>query len=569
MKRNKFVFLLILFFIILAAYLRFYNLLGNTLYGDSGYELEKARQINQFKKLPFLGPTLELTEIVIPPTYLYLISFIYFIAGGEIRIISALFALMGFLTVSILSFFIYLLIKNKGIFVLLIAIFSISHYFIYVSRMIWHPHPVLFFLSLSFLSLVLSLKMKKRRYLFLGQFLFFTSLSVYPSPIFVLPIVFYYSYVFFNRIKNHCRIKSFIFVLLSNLIFMLLVYLPLLINIIKVGFSSNPSSILELFRNNLNFSPELIVKNYFSVSKILSQILFSFDFSPQLHLSFILFLAFLLILLIFYRKRLSFLTKIYISPFLYLWVFTILYLLNIVGNQAFHRLDVLFFMFFILLSIGLDLVLNFKVDGSRKIYLLLPFLIFLSIYFYTNIKNSYLSFGYYQGPGSIYAYEKISRLIADEIAKKNLDRSRTMVLNKMDFENNMSSYDLSNSLNYLRQLKHVAQSNDFFINKAKFKGEHSVDNYNLFIRFISDHTHFLENIDYYFLICDFGNYETELIIRQSGACLQEFLFNLKNIDIDNRHLFLTLSSYYFVDQNENYSSEVVFLIKNKVKSNDK
>ena len=566
MKRNKFIFLLILFFIILAAYLRFYNLQANTLYGDSGYELEKARQINQFKKLPLLGPTLELVDVVIPPTYLYLIAFLYFIAGGEIKIISALFALMGFLTVIIFSFLVYILSKNKGIAVLFIAIFSISHYFIHVSRMIWHPHPVLFFLSLSFLFLTLSLRMKKKPYLFLGQFLFFISLSIYPSPIFVLPIVLYYSYVFFNRIEAYSKIKSLIYILLSNSVFILLVYLPLLVNEINFGFFSRLSSVLGIFRDNVSINSEIIVETFFNISKILSQVFFSWDVSPQLHLLFFLFLFFLFSLLVFYKKRLNFLTKIYINPFLYLWILAIVYLLNIAGAQDFHRLDVLFFLFFILLAIGLELILSFKANSFLKICLLLPVIIFLSIYFYINIRNSFLIFKSDKwSSGTIYSYEKVSNLIADEIVTKNLERSRTMVLNKANFGEDTFTYDANNSLNYLRLLRHIAQSNDFFINKSSFNEERSVENYNLFIRFLSDHTHFLNNIDYYFLICDSGNYETELIIQESEACLQEVLFNLKNIDVHNRHLFLTLSSYYFVDQNENYSPEVIFLIKKQSK----
>ncbi len=566
MKRNKFIFLLVLFFIILAAYLRFYNLQANTLYGDSGYELEKARQINQFKKLPLLGPTLELVDVVIPPTYLYLIAFLYFIAGGEIKIISALFALMGFLTVIIFSFLVYILSKNKGIAVLFIAIFSISHYFIHVSRMIWHPHPVLFFLSLSFLFLTLSLRMKKKPYLFLGQFLFFISLSIYPSPIFVLPIVLYYSYVFFNRIEAYSKIKSLIYILLSNSVFILLVYLPLLVNEINFGFFSRLSSVLGIFRDNVSINSEIIVETFFNISKILSQVFFSWDVSPQLHLLFFLFLFFLFSLLVFYKKRLNFLTKIYINPFLYLWILAIVYLLNIAGAQDFHRLDVLFFLFFILLAIGLELILSFKANSFLKICLLLPVIIFLSIYFYINIRNSFLIFKSDKwSSGTIYSYEKVSNLIADEIVTKNLERSRTMVLNKANFGEDTFTYDANNSLNYLRLLRHIAQSNDFFINKSSFNEERSVENYNLFIRFLSDHTHFLNNIDYYFLICDSGNYETELIIQESEACLQEVLFNLKNIDVHNRHLFLTLSSYYFVDQNENYSPEVIFLIKKQSK----
>ena len=566
MKRNKFIFLLVLFFIILAAYLRFYNLQANTLYGDSGYELEKARQINQFKKLPLVGPTLELVDVVIPPTYLYLIAFLYFIAGGEIKIISALFALMGFLTVIIFSFLVYILSKNKGIAVLFIAIFSISHYFIHVSRMIWHPHPVLFFLSLSFLFLTLSLRMKKKPYLFLGQFLFFISLSIYPSPIFVLPIVLYYSYVFFNRIEAYSKIKSLIYILLSNSVFILLVYLPLLVNEINFGFFSRLSSVLGIFRDNVSINSEIIVETFFNISKILSQVFFSWDVSPQLHLLFFLFLFFLFSLLVFYKKRLNFLTKIYINPFLYLWILAIVYLLNIAGAQDFHRLDVLFFLFFILLAIGLELILSFKANSFLKICLLLPVIIFLSIYFYINIRNSFLIFKSDKwSSGTIYSYEKVSNLIADEIVTKNLERSRTMVLNKANFGEDTFTYDANNSLNYLRLLRHIAQSNDFFINKSSFNEERSVENYNLFIRFLSDHTHFLNNIDYYFLICDSGNYETELIIQESEACLQEVLFNLKNIDVHNRHLFLTLSSYYFVDQNENYSPEVIFLIKKQSK----
>lgn len=46
LMRKKLLTFIIFVFLILAMFLRFSNLENNDLYGDAGYELEAARQIN-------------------------------------------------------------------------------------------------------------------------------------------------------------------------------------------------------------------------------------------------------------------------------------------------------------------------------------------------------------------------------------------------------------------------------------------------------------------------------------------------------------------------------------------
>lgn len=347
---------------------------------------------------------------------------------------------------------------------------------------------------------------------------------------------------------------------MSNISLGLIVYFPLLIYELKNNFPSI-TFVFGFSQINFDFSFNSLFIHFLFFFELLYHALFDWNaktISVNLFILFLIFLSFIISMLGKGKQHKDQVIKIFTNPILYLWILFIEFLLiKKVSAQYVHRIDVLIFLFFAILAIGLKYIFSFKSNKFLKITLLTPFILFFIAFFYTNFKKSLAQFKPYLTTDSIYFNRLVAKYITDEIRRQNFDRSRIMVLNKVGCHDCDCFFYTNDSLTYLKHLKFRAQSNDFFINQQFFNQKYSVDNYNLFLRYFSDNMYFLENIDYYFLIC----YAEEKTNKESSGCLNEFLFNLKNLDLNNKYYFSIINSYYLSSQE--FPMIVIYLIRNE------
>lgn len=525
--KKIFIILIFLVFSFLAIYFRFINLKNNYMYFDNGYELEAARLINQKKQLPLIGPAVGIKNFFIPPTYLYLLAIIYSF-NNDIYFISGFFAFLGLLTVYVFSYFIYLLTNKKLLSLLTLVIFSVWNYHImFISRKIWHPNPVYFFLSLSLLFATLALKNKKIFNLLLGQLFFFISLSIYPSPVFFLPIIIFHSYYFFKNNMLLRKTKSIFYTILSMFINCFIIYFPQLIFEFKTNFVSFSS--LINFNSNQVIKPIEILNHFKAIFKSFFYIFFYTKNSNLIPLFFVFFLV--IILLIFVKKHNpSFYQKPFTSFFVLIWIICmLLFMKDINQPDSFHRFDVLNLLFFIWLLMILNEKNRFANLFNKVISSLI--IIFLIIFLLSNLKKVSRLTNEYSFE-SISTNQRISQLIINYLNEKNIQRDEILTFNALSQINKEAK-----GHDFLWNLKWQAERIDHFINKEFNYNNSLVENYQCTLNY----NHELDYLDanYYFLVCK----------SQDEKCLSNFSINLSllNSKAYNKHQFILQDELSFDD----------------------
>lgn len=484
----------------MALYFRFFNLEFSYLEPDSGYELEAARMINLTKKMPLIGPALSQPGLFIPPTYLNIISLLYFLGDGQIAIISLSFAFFGLLTVFFLALLIYLITNDKRIAILFFAMFSVWKYSIIVSRTIWHPHPLFLFLSVSLFFLVLALKKNVILYLFLSHWFFFFSLSIYPSPIIFLPTIAYGSFIFFNRNQKNFLINIF-YTFFSLFCFFIIIYLPQIIFEINNHFQSFKTFFTVV---ELNKSSSLDLATHFYTNFQLFLSLFFTTESKIIEFIFLIFVLFLIASNSFNRNIQNDYVKIFTTPLVFFWIFIILIFLKSQSFYSLQRIDVLSILFFILLAINLSTVINLK-PSILKFFSYIIMLTFFIFFLIINLKDS-SNFCSIKNVDSSFVYEKIANSIVNEIKQNLISIDKVYIFNDIAYQN--ENY-LTDPGNYLWYRKWMAERIDHFVNKVFYEANLLVDNYQHTLNY-GGQLNYLD-AKYYFLIC--REYDEECISR--------------------------------------------------------
>lgn len=540
---NKISFLkIILLFFLVASYLRIKDLQFTEMLSDVGYELEAARIINQKKDLPLVGPAVGIDGIFIPPTYLYLISFFYLISSGKIMVISLIYAVMGLLSILFLFLLIYLLTnKNKVISLLFLGIFVFWEYHVHMSRGIWHPYPTVFFTSLSLLLGLISLKKKNIFLLSSSQWLFFIALSIYPSPIYFLPIIYLNSYYFFKRI-NFPPIKSFLssVLLLSSLFF--IVYLPQFIFEIKNKFPSL-FALLEQSLESTDVNLQSIAIHYWKVFEVFFQMFFNSDLLLW-KLLFLLFIIFLFFINKFTKSKKSMFFKSIDNVYLLLWILFVSYfLINLSIPYEFHRIDSLGFIFIVFLAIKIGQIFSYP-RGVAKLFLVFPIFIFLLLFFINNFVGSFeevtkKSFNSYS------TNSQLGQNIISKIDEYKLDRQEVMIFyNFGSYQNSINSHE-----SYLWTTKWQAEPIDHFVNRQFVNENPIVPNYQHTNNYGRYKTIDYSKPNYYFLICNDYLFNSE--------CLNKFMASI-NFSDERKSYFSIKETFYLLS---NFSQIQIFLLE--------
>ena len=224
MKKSTF---LIFSIIILASIIRLFKF-QNTLNMDTDQAMAYilANHILNYKHMLLVGPITTFWEVnILPPTYYYLVTFLFWLFRKEI-LVSLSFAFTGILSV----YLIYLLSSeyfDKKTALLTSLLFSFSYSMVEYSREIWEPHliPLFVILALYFLSLLI----KKGKLIFyhLSVISFMISFMYISSFTIFLP----YLFILFKALSEFLKSrKSAIFYLIFSVsAFFLLTYFPVLI----------------------------------------------------------------------------------------------------------------------------------------------------------------------------------------------------------------------------------------------------------------------------------------------------------------------------------------------------
>ncbi len=531
---------IILIFSLLAIYFRFFDLKNSYMNFDSGYELEAARLINQNKELPLVGPAVGIKNVFIPPTYLYLMAGVYFISDN-VFFITVLFALLGLLTIFIFSFLIYLLTNDKIVSLFAFIFFSLwTYHIVYISRQVWHPNPVFFFLSLSLLLGTLALKNKNLMNLIFSQFFFFIALSIYPSPIFVFPIIVNCSYYFFNKNANFNRIKSIIYTALSIFITCCIVYSPLLIFEIKNQFISF-QSVVDL-NVNMGFKPLEIINHFQSVFKSF-YLTFFIDNDRYLLIFLILFVIISFSIIGKNSKRI-FYKKPFTSSFLLIWSIFFIYLLKELSfPEAVHRFDVLALVFLIWLFLVLNE--NRQLESYKEKFIF--YMIVVSLLLFSAINFISLSHLFDDTDvDSILNNQEVSQIILNSLNDKEILRQQVLVFSNLS----KITRDNSNAKSNLWAQKWQGERIDHFINKKYPNTNYLVDNFQHTKNYYWD----LDYLDfnYYYLVCN----------GEESDCISNFLFDLYFLSSEeiSQHQFFVEDEILF--KKDELEIIKVYLVKN-------
>lgn len=226
--------LLILFLIMaIGSFLRLYRLEEFMWWhGDSGRDVLVAKHIIEHQETGFILPALgaEISFLKNSPLYYYFLALFWFIARSPVGI-TFLFSTLGILSI----FCLYLAAStlfNKNVGLTAAALIAFSYQMSRYARGIFQPFLLPFFICVTFLLLIVSLKRKSFISLLLSIFFFFISIQIHYSTLLILPVFVVwsiYSLLMIDSGKNIKRLFSLLFIesyLILSALWLSLAYHP-------------------------------------------------------------------------------------------------------------------------------------------------------------------------------------------------------------------------------------------------------------------------------------------------------------------------------------------------------
>lgn len=207
--------------IFLALVLRFCNFYDSVSFrGDHAWDLYVARSAVEDGRLLIVGPQLSVKGINTPSTYYYLLSLFYRMFRTPQGVTFA-FACMNLLAMCCMVRLAILLIGREAG-VIMAFLFATSSIMVGQSRMMWQPYPLTLGVAFSLLLLFESFQRKAILVFYLALLSYAFSMSVYISPVLLLPYYLYMGARFF-RISFSC---PYVFGVLFAAVSLLLAVLP-------------------------------------------------------------------------------------------------------------------------------------------------------------------------------------------------------------------------------------------------------------------------------------------------------------------------------------------------------
>lgn len=191
LQRLRWAHIVILVSFILAVGLRTYKWNEVAVFnGDDGMDLSIVWNMEYGGHRPLVGPFLSVPDVYTPPTYYYLTWIFYHLSPSPDGV------RLGYLFMDLLNMVIvmYLVSKIRNLNAAAIAgiFYAASLVLTYHGRAYWQPFPIQIFLSLTLLSFWFAYRKKSAAFLWLAALCYALALSVYPSPILLLPLTAYH-----------------------------------------------------------------------------------------------------------------------------------------------------------------------------------------------------------------------------------------------------------------------------------------------------------------------------------------------------------------------------------------
>ncbi len=369
-------------------FLRLYRFSDLTwFWPDQAVDLLVARRLVNTGVWPLVGPYLSINSFSVPPTYFYILSLFYWIAGTPEG------TALGFVVLELFSLlFLYLLARtlwDVWFGVIVIFLYSISTVMISHARSMWQPHPVMVFLIASLWLLAKAKVTSSTRLYGASLCCYAIACSIYPSPVVLLPFYLYHGARLFR--SKLSGIRSYIPPLLYVALSFCIVSLPLLWFEVTNGFPTLGAIGSGAFGNPV-FGDAVrgIGLNVFGFFD--SVLWFSVLWSPTHPVHVIIFIL-LLITLVVFLMRYSTSAKIPHSesvgflrpePIIVGIVSMVWYLDMHASWWPWHRLYGFLPLFFLLFGLIIR-----HVFVSRRVWFVMPVIILTSLYVYANISTSY------------------------------------------------------------------------------------------------------------------------------------------------------------------------------------
>lgn len=206
-KRHIFSWILIGIILICAIIFRFYKLPETIqFYDDQGLDMVSILQMEQTGELPLVGPFLSIPDVYTPPTYYMITQFFYNITRTVVGIVYA-YALLNLIAVIVLVWVARAMMGMRAAIIISILL-ATSNVMIDHSRYFWQPHPMQLFLALWILFLWWAYKTKHVFFLISATLWYQVALSIYPSPIILLPLAGYLIFSWFRIVRKSSVVIS-------------------------------------------------------------------------------------------------------------------------------------------------------------------------------------------------------------------------------------------------------------------------------------------------------------------------------------------------------------------------
>lgn len=441
-------FLLILVTGLGGLFLRIYRFTDGTGFGgDTARDLYLAQKIVFENYRPLFGNWLSLLNFHIPATYLYFLAMVYRFFNDPVQI-TVLYLFLNLLSV----YFLYRLtslILNRSVGFIVIFLSAFSYVMVFQSRFVWQPHPLTVLITFSLWQLALCLNNKKIFNYILSGLSFSLAHAIYPLPLVLIPYYFVQSVKFWKLKKTKPIWLSYLFSLLSLILFSLPFYWQLIQFESKRGFPT--WQIIQNQINTLKFFPNGItaIGNY--VFGFINQIM-----ATDLTKNFTIELIGALIIisyLIFgisikkkggtiseYKKLIDFLEPVYL-----IFGSIFLILINLNTNYAYRLL-----FYYPYLLILCAFLINIGRTG-KNIYFRALTVIFISFYLFFNLWFSVKNYVLYPERQIFKAKTAASEIIADS-RQNNIDLNYQNVRVYAIKTNNYTDYLIFPVIYYLSKM---------------------------------------------------------------------------------------------------------------------
>lgn len=209
----------------LGIFLRLYTLPETIQFlDDQGYDMMIIWNMEYNHHRPLVGPFLSIPSIYTPPTYYYITWWLFHLTQTVTGIVYGylIINIITIITVITLAWNIY----GKRAASIAALLLSVSSIMIEHARLFWQPYPTQLFLSLWLLCMWHAHAKKNVVLLWISATCFIIALSIYPSPVILIPLLGYQLFSWYNRVHEYPYLRAFFAALYTAGIPFLVVYMP-------------------------------------------------------------------------------------------------------------------------------------------------------------------------------------------------------------------------------------------------------------------------------------------------------------------------------------------------------